>query len=51
MYKPDFLYIIVQVQLHITMLGLVLELDLSTWMMLLVLQVLASCLSALADLS
>ena len=51
MYKPDFLYIIVQVQLHITMLGLVLVLDQSTWMMLLVLQVLASCLSALADQS
>jgi len=41
--------LIVQVELHIAMLGLVLVLDLSTWMMLLVLQVLASYWSVLAD--
>ena len=39
----------IQVELHITMLTLVLVLGLSTWMMLLVLQVLASYWSALAD--
>ena len=40
-----------QVELHITMLFLVLVLDPSTWMMLLVLQVLVSYWSALADQS
>ena len=40
---------VVQVELHITMLTLVLVLDPSTWMMLLVLQVLASYWSALVD--
>ena len=40
----------VQVELHIVMLSLVLVLGPSIWMMLLVLQVLVSCWSALADL-
>ena len=38
-------------ELHITMLSLVLVLDPSTWMMLLVLQVIANYWSALADQS
>ena len=41
---------VLQVELRITMLTLVLVLGLSTWMMLLVPQVLASYWSALADL-
>ena len=41
----------VQVELHTAMLGLELVLDLSTWMMFLVLQVLASCWSAIAGQS
>ena len=40
-----------QVEFHIAMLSLVLELDPSTWMRLLVLQVLANYWSALADQS
>ena len=40
---------VLQVELHITMLTLVLVLDPSTWMMLLVPQVLPSYWSALAD--
>ena len=40
--------LVIQVELHITMLTLVLVLDPSTWMMLLVLQVLASCWNAQA---
>ena len=40
---------VLQVEFHIGMLSLVLVLDPSTWMMLLVLQVLASYWSALAD--
>ena len=41
----------IQVELHITMLSLVLVLDPSTWMMLLVLQVLVSYWNALAGQS
>ena len=40
--------LVIQVELHITMVTLVLVLDPSTWMMLLVLQVLASCWNAQA---
>ena len=40
--------LVIQVELHITMLTLVLVLDPSTWMILLVLQVLASCWNAQA---
>ena len=43
-----FFFFVLQVEFHIAMLSLVLVLDPSTWMMLLVLQVLASCWSALA---
>jgi len=42
---------VMQVEFHTAMLTLVLVLDPSTWMMLLVLQVLASCWSAPADQS
>ena len=42
---------VLQVELHIAMLFLVLVLDLSTWTMLLVLQVLANYWSVLADQS
>ena len=44
-------YHLLQVTFHIAMLTLVLVLDPSTWMMLLVLQVLASCWNAQADQS
>ena len=44
-------FLVIQVEFHTAMLGLVLVLDPSTWMMLLVLQVLASYWSALADQS
>ena len=44
-------FLVIQVEFHIAMLGLVLVLDQSTWMMLLVLQVLASYWSALAGQS
>ena len=42
---------VIQVELHITMLSLVLVLDQSTWMMLRVIQVIASYWSVLADQS
>ena len=45
------LLLCVQVEFHIPMLSLVLVLDPFIWMMLLVLQVLANCWSALADQS
>ena len=42
---------LVQVEFHIVMLGLELVLDLSTWMMLPVVQALANCWSAIAGQS
>ena len=55
-YKRSFhlnllLFFVIQVEFHTIMLGLVLVLDQSTLMMLLVLQVIASCWSVLADQS
>ena len=47
----EFPLLVVQVELHITMLSLVLVLGLSTWIMLLVLQVIASYWSAIAGQS
>ena len=44
-------FLVIQVEFHIAMLGLVLVLDQFTWMMLLVLQVIVSYWSALADQS
>ena len=46
-----FAFFMMQVEFHTAMLGLVLVLDPSTWMMLLVLQVIVSCWSVLVGQS
>ena len=46
-----FAFFVMQVEFHTAMLSLVLVMDQSTWMMLLVLQVIVSCWSVLADQS